>query len=432
MARPAIQPAAVVTSVMFTQSDSVSEPRPAVRAPRRADRWWGIPLAVLGGLAVFAPVVAAVIPARTLVDRSRCVEYDQNDPSLCVRTNVQPAEFALVPADAEPVEPRLAVAGTPTYAEDGRIYFVTVREPEITLLDWFGVALEPSVRLRSNEDKYGTGTSEDRLREGQRQMTGAKDWAIYTALTRAGFDAQMVPGVAQVDYVVCLQPNDAGTECLNWAPANDFLQEYDVITSIDGRDVVILDDVGAILADHEPGDVVDVTVLRNGEEVTGQVELIDSPQDPGRTILGFMPIDTRTLQLPEGLTVDIDTGSIGGPSAGLAFTLALIDEVTEGSLTGGLEVAVTGTINEDGSVGAIGGLNSKASAVQQVGVKYFLVPTSQGYDERSPDSIPAAEKVVGDDVQIIPVATLEEALAALEALGGDPIPAGPASPTGQA
>ena len=64
-------------------------------------------------------------------------------------------------------------------------------------------------------------------------------------------------------------------------------------------------------------------------------------------------------------------------------------------------------------------------------MKYFWCPVA-GLRRRSPDSIPAAEKVVGDDVQIIPVATLEEALAALEALGGDPIPAGPAAPTGQA
>lgn len=418
----------VVTSVMFTQSDSVNEPRPAVRAPSRAHRWWAIPTAVLGGLAVFAPVVASVVPADSLVDRSRCAEY-ADDGITCLTQNVAPAQFALVPADAEPVEPRLDVAGTPTFAEDGQIYFVTVREPEITLLDWFGIALEPSVRLRSYEDKYGTGTSEDRLREGQRQMTGAKDWAIYTALTRAGYDARMVSGPAQVDYVICLRANDANTECLESPPAADFLEEYDVITSVDGQDVTVLDDLDPIISVHQPGDVVDITVLRDGQEVSGRIELIASPADSSRTILGFIPIDTRTLQLPAGLSVDIETDSIGGPSAGLAFTLAIIDEVTEGSLTGGLNVAVTGTINEDGSVGAIGGLNSKASAVQQVGVRYFLVPESQGYDERSPDSIPAAEKVVGDNVQIIPVATLDDALEALAALGGDPIPAVAAPPT---
>ena len=110
------------------------------------------------------------------------------------------------------------------------------------------------------------------------------------------------------------------------------------------------------------------------------------------------------------------TRSIGGPSAGLAFTLTLIDELTPGELTGGQDVAVTGTIELDGTVGPIGGLRQKASAVAQAGVEYFLVPTAQGEDD-----IAAAREAGGDDLTIVPVATLDEALAALEELGGTPI-----------
>ena len=142
-------------------------------------------------------------------------------------------------------------------------------------------------------------------------------------------------------------------------------------------------------------------------------------EDPPRTIIGFRPIDTTTVELPEGIDVSIDSDRIGGPSAGLAFTLTMIDELTEGDLMGGQRVAVTGTIDVEGKVGAIGGLNSKASAVQQVGVKFFLVPVNQGDDGL--DCIAHAREVVGNDVEIIPVATIEEALAALERIGGDPV-----------
>jgi PDZ domain-containing protein len=107
----------------------------------------------------------------------------------------------------------------------------------------------------------------------------------------------------------------------------------------------------------------------------------------------------------------------------LAFTLTLIDKLSPGDLMGGLPIAVTGTIGINGEVGAIGGLTSKASAVLQSGAKYFLVPTAQG-----PEDIANARKVVGDKVEIIPVATLDEALAALHRLGGDPAPPD-ASPT---
>ena len=138
----------------------------------------------------------------------------------------------------------------------------------------------------------------------------------------------------------------------------------------------------------------------------------------GRPIIGFYPSDTAVISLPADVTINIDTESIGGPSAGLAFTLTLIDELSPGSLVGGKRVAVTGTININAEVGAIGGLASKASAVLQAGAKYFLVPTAQGEKD-----LAKARAVVGDAVEIIPVATLDEALAILQRLGGDAPPA---------
>jgi Lon-like protease len=104
--------------------------------------------------------------------------------------------------------------------------------------------------------------------------------------------------------------------------------------------------------------------------------------------------------------------------------LTLIDQLSKGDLFGGKRIAVTGTININAEVGPIGGLSSKASAVQQSGSKYFLVPTGQGEQD-----IANARKVVDDDVEIIPVATLDEALAALERIGGDPLPAPPIDAT---
>ncbi len=432
MARPATQPAVVVTSVILTQSDSIRADDSPVRPPSRANRWWSVPLAVAGVLAVVAPMVAIAAPARWFVEKFRCTARDE--AGECVEGVSEAATYALVPADAEPVAPRVSFAGVETYPSDGAIFFVTIREPAIQVLDWLGMGDDPAARLRSDVDKFGDRTAEERLREGQRQMSGAKEYAIYIALTRAGLEPEFVPGDAMVDYVLCLEANEANTECLEYAPAAEFLQELDVITELDGDPVSVISDVSAALSDREPGDVVPITVQRasGGEfvEVTGEVEVIAAPDDPNRTIVGFMAVDTATLQLPPGVEVFIETDNIGGPSAGLAFTLTLIDQLTEGDLTGGVRVAVTGSINPDGTVGAIGGLNSKASAVQQMGVDYLLVPASQPDDPTSPDSIAAARAVVGDDVEIIPVATLEEALEVLARLGGDPLPPPPDTTTG--
>lgn len=130
-------------------------------------------------------------------------------------------------------------------------------------------------------------------------------------------------------------------------------------------------------------------------------------------IIGFIPFDTRRISLP--FEVDINTGSIGGPSAGLAFTLSLIDRLTPGELTGGRDVAVTGTINLDGSVGPIGGLAQKASAVDQRGIDVFLVPSAQS------EADIAAARAAAPGLNIVTVATVFEAIDALAAAGGDPV-----------
>ena len=157
-------------------------------------------------------------------------------------------------------------------------------------------------------------------------------------------------------------------------------------------------------------------VVRGLDDATRsvEVELIASPDEPRRTIVGFSARDTRTVELP--FDIVIDTDRIGGPSAGLSFTLALIDQLTPGELIPAAGVAVTGTILEDGSVGAIGALVQKAIAVKRSGARYFLVPVGQG-----PDDIEAAQDAVGDAVEIVPGATLEEALDALASRGGDPL-----------
>jgi PDZ domain-containing protein len=145
-----------------------------------------------------------------------------------------------------------------------------------------------------------------------------------------------------------------------------------------------------------------------------RIQLIADPDTPTRAIIGFIPADTRTVQLP--FEVGIDTDQIGGPSAGLAFTLALLDELTPGDLMGGVRVAATGTIGEDESVGAIGALAQKAVAVKAAGAKVFLVPKGQSEEE-----LADARRAVGSSVRIEPVANLAEALAILESLGGSGI-----------
>jgi PDZ domain-containing protein len=106
--------------------------------------------------------------------------------------------------------------------------------------------------------------------------------------------------------------------------------------------------------------------------------------------------------------VTIDVGAIGGPSAGLALTLGLLDVLSAGNLTGGYRIAATGTINLDGTVGDVGGVAQKAVAVRKAGAQVFFVP---------PDELKDALSQAGS-MKVMPVATLQQALNDLRALGG--------------
>jgi len=377
-------------------------------------------MVVLGIALAVAPLALSFVPSSAFIDDARCRGYDDSDPPKCVEPTMEAMEFALVPADAEPVEPRLEITGVPTYESNGLIYFVTITQPNISMLDWFVTRHNDAARFMSHRDKYGDRSEAQLVQSGKRQMRSAKDNAVYVALKAAGYPVEIQAGEVIVDFLLCVKPNEAGTKCEEYSPADELLDPGDVLTEVNGQAVQIIDDLSGSMDGVKPGDKIEVKFERDGEEMSGEIETILAPgEDPPRTIIGFRPIDTTTVELPDGLDVAIDTEQIGGPSAGLAFTLTLIDELTEGDLMGGKNVAVTGEIDIEGKVGAIGGLNSKASAVQQVGVKYFLVPTNQG--EGGIDGIDWARQVVDGDVEIIPVATLEEALAALERIGGDPV-----------
>jgi PDZ domain-containing protein len=172
---------------------------------------------------------------------------------------------------------------------------------------------------------------------------------------------------------------------------------------------------------HHPGDPIDVTFDHNGEPrhariAAGRVSADHTKCVPagrvssGTACLGVASVDFVSYQFP--IAVSIDTQRVGGPSAGLAFTLAIIDELTPGNLTGGMEVAVTGTIEPDGSVGAVGGVEQKAITARTNHVSLMIVPKAEAADARRE----------AGGVRVVGVSTLDQALSALRHAGGAAVP----------
>jgi Lon-like protease len=350
--------------------------------------WWALPILTVAWIGLIAIIAASLTPLKL---------------------------WELAPGSAEQVSNRLsfdkaALSKVMRYPAKTPVLFVTAFGSKLTALDAFAGALDKDVDVQTYKERYGTSTPTEQQRLGYQSMTTAKQIAEYVAYTRLGLDASFVYGDIIIEELVCLENPGPMSACKQ-------LQLGDTITTLDGEPTPTLLDLAPLMADKKPGDIVTLTIkpanLPEGSslEDVKRIQLIADPDTPTRPIIGFIPADTRTVQLP--FEVDIDTDQIGGPSAGLAFTLALLDELTPGDLMGGVKVAATGTIEEDETVGAIGALAQKAVAVKAAGAKVFLVPKGQSEEE-----LADARRAVGPSVRIEPVADLTEALAILESLGG--------------
>ena len=381
--------------------------------PNRAHRWWAVPLAVLGFIPMVVVLVASVMPATIVASKRDCVEVDANH--VCIRRGPDEAiRYAVVPADASPAGSRLQVSGVEQFDDSNHILFVTVREPELPLFEyWLAKDNAGTSFFESQQDRFGTVSAEEDQQIALSDMRNAKNDAYYVALSKLGYPVTIDWGPATIQQISCFGVDDTG-KCNKRSSAADVLKAGDTITSVDGEPVKTLPDLSPLIDKHQVGDTVTIGFQRDGKDMTGDVTLLAAPDGSGRVLIGVQMQDTRVVTIPNDIKVDFETNDIGGPSAGLAFTLTLIDRLSEGDLTGGKKVAVTGTIDVDGNVGAIGGLQSKASAVRQAGAQYFIVPFNQGEAD-----IAAAQKAAGPGVTIIPVKTIDEALAALEKIGGD-------------
>jgi PDZ domain-containing protein len=342
--------------------------------------------------------------------------------SIVVLASVRIQRWEIAPGEAMAVSSRIGFMPTKEgdaapqrfVAEDG-IHFVTAFGGQLSILDSILGWLDPYVRVDTYREHFGEQTPTSSRRLGFQAMTGAKQIAEYVAMSKIGLEATLTEGPILVEQLICQGAPAENSACVN-------LQVGEQITHVDGVPTKTLSVLAAQMKNRKVGDSVVLTVLpyvapkeeskKKSKKVT--VTLMASPDDE-RAIIGFIPADTRVTSLP--FDVNISTADIGGPSAGLAFTLALLDELTEGDLMGKGRVAATGTMDENENVGAIGALEQKAVAVRDAGVTLFLVPAGQ-----SPEEMKAARAAAGSGLRIVQVATLDAALKALRDNGGSSLP----------
>jgi PDZ domain-containing protein len=317
----------------------------------------------------------------------------------------------IAPGTAQSVERVVKIDGAPTFPHRGDLLLLTVsvsrdRPNAFALLSGW---LDDNTDVVPEDEVLQGKSREEEQRLNRLEMADSQMTAKRVALERLGYS---VPVTGTGAVVTGVQKD---------SPANGKLRVGDVITAVDGQPVTLAEQLGPAVRARTAGQPVTFTVDRDGSTVEAAVvtRAADGGTCPGRPQVGVVT-RTRDEKFDFPVDVQIDTGKISGPSAGLAFTLTIIDDLTPGDLTDGKKIAVTGTIEPGGAVGPIGGVEQKAVTAERAGAKLFLVPMPE---------LNAARASAGE-MKVVGIRTLDDALTELTEFGGDvSVPPGPPSPS---
>lgn len=198
------------------------------------------------------------------------------------------------------------------------------------------------------------------------------------------------------------------TAVLNDTPAEGVLEPRDRIRAVDGKQVSSPQDVVDAVRAAPVGTTLTLDVERGGKPTQERIATIENPDKPGSGLLG---ITVGNFYTPD-FTIDFTLQDIGGPSAGLVFAMGIVDKLTPDDITGGEHIAVTGTIDPDGTVGPIGGIRQKLTGARNAGAELFVMPR---------DHCAEAQGYIPDGLTVVPVETLSEAIDAVAVwrAGGD-------------
>ncbi|WP_327737289.1 PDZ domain-containing protein [Streptomyces nojiriensis] len=299
--------------------------------------------------------------------------------------------------------PVLNIAGRKTYPTSGHLNMTTVRvtgaDYDMSLVEAVYGWLAGDNIVVPHENLYPNGKTEaESTQENAEEFSQSQQSAKVAALKQLG-----IPVTARV--IVSTVVKDS--------PAEGRLHAGDVIKSVDGTAVTAPEDVAKLVTKHKPGEPVEFTIVPakeateaakagNNDPATSKLTITaGKAEGDGHAIVGIRAGTDHTFPF----TIDIKLADVGGPSAGLMFALGIVDKLTPEDLTGGKFVAGTGTIDDAGKVGPIGGIQMKTIGARKAGAEYFLTPA---------ENCASAASHVPDGLTLVKVSTIDDAAKALE------------------
>jgi len=290
-------------------------------------------------------------------------------------------------------QPVISISGHRTYPVTGNLNMTTVEvtsaDYELNLVEAVSGWLENDAAVIPHSNLYPDNQTEKQAeQQNAEEFSASQDSAKAAALKELGFPVGSEVIVAAV---------------VEGGPSVGKVHAGDVVVAVDGTKVTTPDQVGTLVTKHQPGQNVVFTVVPPGKPVGDQqqvtVTTVKNPET-GKAMVGIQPGTEHTFPFP----IDINLGDVGGPSAGLMFSLGIIDKLQPTDLTGGKFVAGTGTIDDSGNVGPIGGISMKIIAARKAGAQYFFTPA---------DNCAEAAANTPSGLRLIKVTTMSGALTAL-------------------
>jgi len=292
-------------------------------------------------------------------------------------------------APGPPYQWDIEIEGTEFYDYEGNLYQLTVRRDEANYFTYIWAKVDNSVDLYSREVILPKGVTPQELSEiSMQNMKTSENVAIAVALDSLDYEIE-----TQGDGVLVVG-------ILDDSPVAGKLLKEDLITSINNEEIKSTTEFIALLRTYEIGDIVSIGIIREGIKKSIETKLIEHIDYENEPMVGFLA-STPNQRFVFPISIDIDTGNVGGPSAGLMMALNVYNSLIENDITNGIKVAGTGTIEIDGSVGPVGGVKQKVIAAKNAGASLILVPTANFNDIKS---------YIDDDTNIVPVDTFKQSL----------------------
>jgi PDZ domain-containing protein len=303
-------------------------------------------------------------------------------------------DYLLLPDTAHPVAPLVSVQGGRNPKDAGGIYFVDVFERRASVFESLFPWVHSGSTLVPAKAIVPPGVSDQAVIQADRRaMTLSQQIAAAVALRHLGYKVVARPGgvvVAQLEST---------------SQAKGTVELGDVILQVNGVSTATVEELRNEMAKVRPGQTVTLRIRRGTKTLTVRVKTMPDPLDRRRAIIGFAPEQAAQIKLP--IKVRINAGNVGGPSAGLAFALEVMEKLGR-DVDHGYRVAATGQIELNGGVAAIGGIKQKTYGVRDAHADVFLVPAAGDNAKQ------AARYAQG--LRIIPVKTFAQALRALATL----------------